>query len=345
MIDLDEMAAREVRRHEGLGPSLATIEARARHRRRVRRATLAGSLSTVVLVAGAGALWARSAVSYGVDTAGHATTAQPDPTPSSSSSSHSSGGASSSDGAAAADTVTVVVPEGRWLSELLPMLAEQLPGTSEAQLREVLDSDRVEPWPYRSAGTDSWEGLLLPGSYEVSAEGGPAELLGRMSDDFALVTDELGYRPEETPLGLSPYEVVIVASIVEAEARTDGDRTRIARVIYNRLEQQLPLDIDSICIFGAGDRQVELSSELMTEGVGPYPCRQNPALPPTPITTPSVASLAAALHPEPNPVGDDGVEQPWLYYVVADAEGNHFFTGDYEEFLAQKQRALDEGLQ
>ncbi len=238
---------------------------------------------------------------------------------------------------------TFGVPEGLWLSEMLPRIADQLPTITAAELQAALDSGQIAT-RYRPDGVESWEGLLFPAFYEIEDDAEPVEVLLKMSEEFTRVTGELGYGAAETQLGLSAYEVIIVASMVEAEAKTDGDRPKIARVIYNRIREQMSLDIDAVCIYGSGDRQIELTTEYMTEGAGPYACRSNPLLPPTPIATPSYASLEAAINPADNPVDENGVEVPWLFYVLADEEGNHFFTNSYDEFLEQRDISREQGL-
>lgn len=230
------------------------------------------------------------------------------------------------------------VPEGLWLNEMLPRIADQLPNITEQQLAAVLASDQLEP-RYRPDGVSSWEGLLFPAFYEVEDDAEPIEILAKMNNEFARVTGELGYGAAETQLDLSAYEVIIVASMVEAEAKTDGDRPKIARVIYNRLREQMSLDIDAVCIYGSGDRQIALTTEFMTEGAGPYACRSNPNLPPTPISMPSRASLEAAINPEEGPEAEE-----WLYYVLKDPEGNHLFTADFDEFNEQKRISQEQGL-
>lgn len=235
------------------------------------------------------------------------------------------------------------VPEGLWLSEMLPRIADQLPTITTEELQAVLDSGQLDP-RYRPPGVTSWEGLLFPAFYEVEGDAEPIEILAKMSNEFARVTGELGYGAAETQLDLSAYEVIIVASMVEAEAKTDADRPKIARVIYNRLREQMSIDIDAVCIYGSGDRRIELTNEYMITGAGAYACRQNPNLPPTPISMPSRASLEAAINPAANPVNAEGIEEPWLYYVLADAEGNHFFTDSYDEFLEQRDISREQGL-
>ena len=100
----------------------------------------------------------------------------------------------------------------------------------------------------------------------------------------------------------------------------------------------MSLDIDAICLFGAQTRDPSILTRkfLDNEGsTGPYACRKDVTLPATPIAAPGKASLEAALNP---------AEGTWLYYVVADAEGNHFFTDNYDDFINQVNKSRDEGL-
>ncbi|MCP4226627.1 MAG: endolytic transglycosylase MltG [Actinomycetia bacterium] len=226
------------------------------------------------------------------------------------------------------------VPEGLWVSEMLPRIADDLPSITAAELQAVLDSGQIEP-RYRPSGQTSWEGLLFPAFYEIEDDAEPIEVLAKMSNEFARVTGELGYGAAETKLNMSAYEVIIVASMVEAEAKTEGDRPKIARVIYNRLREQMSLDIDATCIYGTGIRGFELTREILDDSELPYACRKHPSLPPTPIAAPGRASLEAAIDP---------AEGDWLFYVLKDIEGNHFFTDDIDEFNEQKAKSIEEGL-
>jgi UPF0755 protein len=231
------------------------------------------------------------------------------------------------------------VPEGLWVSEMLPRIAADIPGVSTQDLEAVLASGQIEP-RYRPAGATSWEGLLFPAFYEIDDRAEPVEILSKMSNEFARVTGELGYGAAEAQLGRSAYEVIIVASMVEAEAKTDADRARIARVIYNRLREQISLDIDATCIYGYGQRRIDLNELDLVEVPTPgFACRSNPSLPPWPISAPGRASLEAAINPSEEP-GSEG----WIWYVLKDAEGNHFFTDDYDQFLEQKALSQEQGL-
>lgn len=237
-------------------------------------------------------------------------------------------------GPAAQTYATFGVPEGRWVPEMLASIAEQLPNVTVEELQAVLDSGELTP-SYRPDGVTSWEGLLFPATYEVEDDATAREVLAMMSNEFQDVASELGYGGTELRQGRSAYEIITIASMVEAEAKTVGDRPKIARVIYNRLQEQMSLDIDATCIYGLQNREAVLGDEAYALVPPEYACRNNPNLPATPISAPGRASLEAALKP---------AEGKWLYYVLADAEGNHFFTNDYNEFLAKKAEAQEAGL-
>jgi UPF0755 protein len=224
------------------------------------------------------------------------------------------------------------VPEGLWISEALPRIAAQT-GVTVEQLQAALDSGQVEA-RYRPEGIDTYEGLLFPDTYEVREGASAVQILNRMAEEFARVTGELGFGAVEQRLGVSAYEAVIIASLIEAEARTDGDRPKIARVIYNRLLRGEPLGIDATYIYAHGERGRPITTEdIQTDS--PWNLRTRAGLPPHPIALPGRASLAAAVNPE------DG---PWLWYVLADEAGNHFFTDDYDEFLRVRDESRARGL-
>ncbi len=225
------------------------------------------------------------------------------------------------------------VQEGLWIEEILPLIADQLVNVTEADLRRVLDTNQITP-RYRPNDQPSWEGLLFPDTYEVNEEADAYDVLLKMSDEFASVTGEIGFGAAETSLGYSAYEVLIVASLVEAETRVPEERPLVASVIYNRLRDKWALGIDATCIYGAGDRQVQLTTEFLNTP-GPYNCRQSTVLPPTPINAPSRSSLEAAIRPP---------ETEYMYYVLTDPSGAHSFAETEEEFFEFKQICIDLGL-
>jgi UPF0755 protein len=188
---------------------------------------------------------------------------------------------------------------------------------------------------YQPGGQLSLEGLLFPDTYRIEDKEDEVAVLARMVGTMDDVAESLGYDQAEQKVGYSAYQVIIVASLVEAEAKDDADRAKIARVIYNRLDRKIPLGIDATFYFalpldrrGTGLRQSDLDRP------GPYNTRKNVGLVPTPVALPGKASLEAALNPEP---GD------WLYYVLKDSR-THAFSSDYNQFLRDKKAAQQKGL-
>jgi UPF0755 protein len=224
------------------------------------------------------------------------------------------------------------VPEGLWIGETLETLSQQT-GVPLIEFQEALGSGQV-PARYRPEGIVAFEGLLFPDTYEIEDTASAVQILNRMAEEFARVTGELGYGAAEQRLDVSAYEAVIIASLIEAEARTDQDRPKIARVIYNRLLRGEPLGIDATYIYAEGIRGRPITlEEIQTDG--PWNLRTRPGLPPHPIALPGRASLAAAVNPE---------EGDWIWYVLADEQGNHFFTDDYSEFIRVRDESRARGL-
>ena len=230
---------------------------------------------------------------------------------------------------------SVTLPEGLWLTDITDRLLDSLPEFDRAELNTALYSGSIRS-SLQPEGNANLEGLLFPDTYQVGEEDfeDEAGLVARMVEQFDAVATELGYSDALARTDLTPYEVVIVASMVEEEARVPQDRAKIARVIYNRLAQDMRLEIDATVLYAIQRHTAELTvDDLATDS--PYNTRLYKGLPPTPIATPGRAALEAALNPE---------EGDWLFYVLADADGSHFFTDDYDEFLNQVNRSRADGL-
>lgn len=172
------------------------------------------------------------------------------------------------------------------------------------------------------------EGLLFPATYYVGQKSDTAGLMQQQLATFERETSPLPWQ-NAAKLGLSPYQIVIVASLIEKEARLPEDRGRIAAVIYNRLAKDMSLGIDATVRY-ALKKWTDPLTKSDLEIDSPYNTRKNKGLPPGPVASPGVASLQAALAPE---------HVPYLYYVLIDAEGHHFFTDSYAEFLKAKAGA------
>lgn len=241
-----------------------------------------------------------------------------------------------------------IVPEGLWVTEMLPRIASQIPTVTEADLIAALESGQLET-RYRPDDCESrlaaegveiplacWDGMLFPAKYSINADATAIEVLAKMNEEFARVTGANGYGGAEQKHDMSAYEVIIIASLIEAEAKTDRDRPLIARVIYNRLQKNEPIGIDATYIYGAQDRQLQITTGIL-EADTPYSNRfpDQQGLPPNPIAAPGSKSLEAAMNPA------DG---DYFYYVLADTEGNHAFAETLEEHNENVAKARELGL-
>ncbi|MDH4168226.1 MAG: endolytic transglycosylase MltG [Acidimicrobiia bacterium] len=190
------------------------------------------------------------------------------------------------------------------------------------------------------------EGMLFPATYDVSeeAQDDEVELLQRMAEEMdrrveALQTEFGGLPAEAQELGLTPYDMVIIASLIEEEARVDVDRPKIARVIYNRLVRNEALGIDASTRYAVDKTPGDPLTIEDLENPSPYNTRNtaNIGLPPTPISAPGEAALRAAFAPE------DG---PWIFYALTDeggVEGAHAFAETAEQHAANVERCRELG--
>jgi UPF0755 protein len=226
-------------------------------------------------------------------------------------------------GPEAEEFVTVTYPEGAWLTDFARITADKTHLSGRRMLR-LARSGRV-PSELRPPSVDTMEGLLFPSTYQVVGRDDERALLRRLTREFEeqVSTVDLG---RARSLGYSAYEVVIVASMVEAEARVASDRDRIAAVIYNRLARDMTLGIDATVLYALGAHKETLDADDLRID-SPYNTRLHQGLPPTPIGAPGLASLRAAASPAPG---------EWLYFVVKDCAGNHAFSRSYERFLENK---------
>ena len=230
---------------------------------------------------------------------------------------------------------SITIPEGLWLSEIADRLLDSLPEFDPAELQAALADGQIRS-RYMPAGIASLEGVLFPDTYQVDEAGVSDErdLVRRMVEQFDAVAAQIGYDDAVERIGLTPYQLLVTASIVEAEAARSEDRPKVARVIYNRLNEGMPLQMDATVLYALGQRKSSLTlTDLDVDS--PYNTRRFPGLPPTPIAAPGRESLAAAMNPYPG---------EWLYFVLVERDGTLFFTEDYDEFLVRAADARARGV-
>ena len=225
----------------------------------------------------------------------------------------------------------VTLPEGIPLAQVVDRLV-RFTELKRADVIEALKNPAVLGLP--SYAGNRPEGFLFPATYDVEPGTGAVDALQMMTEKFAEEASVIDLEGRAKAVGLTPYQVVVVASIVEAETPLDADRSKVARVVLNRLAKGMPLQLDSTVNYVREERKARLSlGDISVES--PYNTYQNKGLPPTPIDSPGRKALEAALAPA------DG---DWIYFITIDKQGHSLFTSSYQEFLAAKAKAKRDGV-
>ncbi|MBN2113821.1 MAG: endolytic transglycosylase MltG [Acidimicrobiia bacterium] len=229
----------------------------------------------------------------------------------------------------------VTLIEGLTVPAMLDSLADQagfpVAALEGALLDGSVSSDLLPAPPEVLAG---WEGLLFPDTYEIFENDPAAEVLQLLADtaEQRVASVDWSYLADRR---LTPYDGVIIASLIEREAKLDEERPLIASVIFNRLEIDMALQIDATVVYALGGLPAGGLSLEDLEIDSPYNTYRYKGLPPTPISGVRLASLRAAAAP---------ADTDYLYYVLSDADGRHAFTADFQEFLEFQQQAREAGL-
>lgn len=200
-----------------------------------------------------------------------------------------------------------------------------LPGRSEARFRAVAASGAVRS-KFAPQGVTSLEGLTWPDTYFVADHEDETAILRTIVTAFDVNARKVGL--DQSP---DPYRAVIVASLIQREAGVDADRPLIAAVVDNRLRDDMPLQIDATVVYARGGGAAPLTDADFALD-SPYNTYRIAALPPTPISTVTAASLRAALHP---------ADVPFKYYVLTDISGAHAFAvtfAEHERNIADARR-------
>jgi len=232
---------------------------------------------------------------------------------------------------AADDRVTII--EGLTLPKIAQRVGE-MPGRSAAKFLEVAKSGAVRS-QYQPAGSTNLEGFILPETYFVAKTDDETAILKKMVDAFDKVAGQLDVSGAAARLHVTPYQIIVVASIVEREALIDDDRGKVARVIYNRLDDKMQLQMDSTVLYAIGKEgksNVTLDDRKINS---PYNTFVTPGLPVGPISQPGRKSLEGAVAPPP---GD------WIYFVTTDVSGRSSFTANYNQFLRDVAVCQSKGL-
>jgi len=221
--------------------------------------------------------------------------------------------------------LTLTIPEGRSRREVARIVDGSLDG---GYLRASRRSRSLHPRRYGAGRAASLEGFLFPATYTLK-RGRPTKVLieqqlAAFKQRFATVRMRYARRKN-----LTPYDVLIIASMVEREAAVARERPVIASVIYNRLHSGIPLGIDATIRFATGNWTRPLTNSQLRVA-SPYNTRTHPGLPPGPIGSPGLASIRAAARPE---------RTKYLYYVVKPCgNGEHAFSRTNAQFQRDTAR-------
>lgn len=198
---------------------------------------------------------------------------------------------------------TVTVPEGARVRDIVATIVEKTDFTKK-QLTQLLADPASIGLPAEAAGNP--EGYLYPATYEITDRTTPKSLLSQMVAKTEEVEQELGIANRAKRLGLTPHEVITVASILEYEANREPDYPKVARVIYNRLDEGMRLQMDSTVSYVSKRKGDVWTTAEERQNDSLYNTYQHEGLPPGPIGSPGEATIEAALQPA------DG---PWLFFV------------------------------
>src|SRR3954468_24557029 len=186
----------------------------------------------------------------------------------------------------AVPVVRLTIPEGYRLTQIAERVEEVVGIPAKQFLKTAEDGDYALE-PYLPENANSLEGFLFPETYQIAKRGTtPDDVITKLLDQFRTEAETLDWSKADD-LGVTPYEVVIVASMIEKEAALDEERPLIAGVIYNRLGMGMPLGIDATLLYDDPTPDGQLStSDRETDG--PYNTRIRVGLPPTPIASPGL---------------------------------------------------------
>jgi UPF0755 protein len=217
----------------------------------------------------------------------------------------------------------------------LPQIAERvgkLEGKSAERFLQAAQSNTIRS-RYQPAEVTSLEGFTWPDTYFVGANETEAQILQRIVNQFDTKADEIGLGASGANNGgLNPYQALVSASLIEAEAGTKDDAPLISSVIVNRLKDDMPLQIDAtLCYAKGGCPPVPTDADRKIDS--PYNTYKVKGLPPGPIKTVSEVALRAALNPAPVP----------FKYYVSDANGKTYYAVTLSEHEKNVARARDAG--
>jgi UPF0755 protein len=220
----------------------------------------------------------------------------------------------------------LTVPEGYRVKDVVKAIAAKTDITAD-QVRAALKDTKALGLPAAAHGVV--EGYLFPATYAVVPGETAQQLLKQMVAKTVTVMQQLDVSAKSKALGLTPEQVMTVASILEYEGSRDQDYPKIARAIYNRLDKGMALQSDATVAYANNLDGTVWTTQAERDNPSPYNTYVHTGLPPSPIGSPGEKTIEAALNPA------DG---PWLYWLVVNLRtGETRFNETYEGHLKDRE--------
>jgi UPF0755 protein len=231
------------------------------------------------------------------------------------------------------EDLTLTLPPGLTLEQVAARVGE-LPGRSAETFLQLAGSGVVRS-RYQPPEVTSLEGLVFPDTYQIGEDEDETAILQKLVTQFDAMADAAGIANAPATVGRTPYEAIVIASLIEREAGVEEDRPLISAVIANRLRDGELLQIDAAGCYGKGGCDDAPLTDADKQSDSPYNTYRFPGLVPTPISTAGDASLRAAIAP---------AAVPYKFYVLADDSGRHAFAETFEEHERNVAAAREQGL-
>jgi UPF0755 protein len=225
----------------------------------------------------------------------------------------------------------VTIPEGWRVTQILAALGKQS-GIPASDYRKAIKDTKALGLPSYAKGNP--EGYLYPATYEIPPHSTATSVLKQMVAAFDQEATQINLPKEAARGNLTQAQAIVVASLAQAEGGKDSDFPKITRVIYNRLRDHMPLDLDSTVLYALHTYGI-LASTQQLKVKSPYNTYAHQGLPPAPIDCPGNAAIQAALHP---------AKGNWLYFVTVNPKTKQTdFTSSpavFQQYKNQLQQYL-----
>jgi UPF0755 protein len=240
----------------------------------------------------------------------------------------------------------VTFPEGFTVEQFGARAAKTIPRLNAAKFATEAGSGQIRSI-FQPPEIASLEGMLFPDTYQIGGNEDERKVIEKLIKQMERIALAENIDKPEKRRGLSEYEILIIASIIEREAKFQEDREKIAQVIFNRLALGMPLQVDATLYYGQPDGT---PFTVLKDTDTPFNTYKYKGLPPTPIASPGKAAIFAALNPAPPPPQSEcvapkpGVGCGYLFYVLKDKEGHHAFSTNLADHAANIAAAQEAGV-